>query len=392
MTVNVNRRRGGRVLTAGATAAIGFGGLVAATPVAVGSTHTPTVWHAHPDPTAEGVALTAVDADRSHDAWAVGQQFSVKHPNKPARAAVEHWNGKRWRGAKAPAGAMDLSSVSARSPKDVWAGGLHNVTDGPMVVWHFNGKKWKRITAKGLPHLNTGSVLAVKSHVWLVGVVDTGRPHGGAVIASYNAAAKKWTVLRADRGGGFFGVTALSATSAWAVGSTGQFGDGHPLISHWDGSTWTTQTFPDLDGQLLAVAAHSDTDVMAVGSHSGDVSSSMFTLQRVGDVWTPSNLSGHLGDLLTAVSAGPGTEYWGDAGGSSGAAAFYVRFVDGEWHAARGAYGTVKVASGRKYRVPQSFAVARVPHSNTTLSVGYGERFPPHHYPTYAAALESTTQ
>jgi hypothetical protein len=387
MRTRANSHRRRQLAMRAVVAVTGVGCLVTTAPAAIGNTHTPTVWTAHPDPTAEGVALVAVDADRALDAWAVGQHVSVKHPGR-VRAAVEHWDGERWRGAPPPSGAVDLSSVSSRSPKDVWVGGLRNENTGPIVVWHFNGKIWTRISSRGLPHLNSGNVLAAGSHVWLAGAVDTGRTDGGAVIATYLAKAKKWSVQRADRGGGFFGVTALSATSAWAVGSTSQYADdGHPLIAHWDGSSWTTKTFPDTDGELVAVAAHSDTEAMAVGN-----SSRRFTMNWDGAEWTPEPVSPDRGYVFTAVSAGPGTEYWAAVGGTSGGAAFHARFMAGQWRTVRGAQGSVEVASHRKYHDPDGFAVARVPNTTTTLSVGAGTRAGSHHLSTPAAALESTDQ
>jgi len=69
---------------------------------------------------------------------------------------------------------------------------------------------------------------------------------------------------------GFRGVTAFSATNVWAVGS---YADGtnasqHPLIEHWNGSSWTIAALPaqahpyayltavaGLPGKLLAVGA-----------------------------------------------------------------------------------------------------------------------------------------
>jgi hypothetical protein len=387
---------GARRLTIGLAAlAVATGGLLATNTLATASTHTPTVWHATPDPTAEGVGLTAVSADGSHDAWAVGVKVNPSHPTRAAKPAVEHWNGKGWQQATAPAEAVELDSVSAPASDDVWVSGLHSELNGPARVWHFNGRSWKQVASKGLPHLNTGSVQAVGSHIWLVGDVDPGRHDGGAVIATYDTSAKRWSVLRADHDGGFFGVTALSASSAWAVGSTNQYaGNGHPLIAHWDGTKWTTQAFPDIDGQLAGVAAHSDSDVMAVGTdhNQGTGAGSLMTMQWDGTHWTPTALSPHLGYLFSAVSAGPGSEYWAAAGGSSGGAAFHERFLDGAWHTVRGAQGSVKVASGRKYRDPIAVALARVPGTDKTLSVGYGTRAGTHHYPSPAAALESTTK
>src|ERR1700722_17097473 len=65
--------------------------------------------------------------------------------------------------------------------------------------------------------------------------------------------------------GGLLGVSALSGSNAWAVGSTGTA----TLILHWNGTTWTRVTAPSPGhlGRLTAVSAFSPSDVWAVGSY-----------------------------------------------------------------------------------------------------------------------------
>jgi hypothetical protein len=67
------------------------------------------------------------------------------------------------------------------------------------------------------------------------------------------------------------GVVALSASSAWAVGSTGEFGGEGTLIAHWNGKSWTRVHSPNpgRDIGLRSVAATSSRDVWAVGGVDG---------------------------------------------------------------------------------------------------------------------------
>ncbi len=60
-----------------------------------------------------------------------------------------------------------------------------------------------------------------------------------------------------------FGVAALSATDAWAVGD--DLATNGPLVEHWNGSAWRIAPTPSQLGSLVAVEALSATDVWAVG-------------------------------------------------------------------------------------------------------------------------------
>ena len=65
--------------------------------------------------------------------------------------------------------------------------------------------------------------------------------------------------------GGLLGVSALSGSNAWAVGSTGTA----TLILHWNGTAWTRVAAPSPGhlGRLTAVSAFSSSNVWAVGSY-----------------------------------------------------------------------------------------------------------------------------
>jgi hypothetical protein len=65
--------------------------------------------------------------------------------------------------------------------------------------------------------------------------------------------------------GGLLGVSAVSGSNAWAVGSTGTA----TLILHWNGTIWTSVPAPSPGhlGRLTAVSAYSPSDAWAVGSY-----------------------------------------------------------------------------------------------------------------------------
>lgn len=107
--------------------------------------------------------------------------------------------------------------------------------------------------------------------------------HGGTVPASGSVADAYLN-----------GVSADSATDAWAVGF---YYDGtgtteQPLILHWDGTGWAQVASPIPSGgseiQLQGVSAVSGTDAWAAGFYtpSGNAIRNTFALQWNGSNWT----------------------------------------------------------------------------------------------------------
>jgi hypothetical protein len=112
------------------------------------------------------------------------------------------------------------------------------------------------------------------------------------------------------------GVSADSATDAWAVGfyrdSTGR---ARPLIVRWDGTAWSQVTSPTPQGffTLAAVSAVSPTDVWAVGSvdNNADVQRSLI-MHWNGTAWSrvKSPNQGPGQNVLRGVSAVSATSAW----------------------------------------------------------------------------------
>src|SRR5580704_208718 len=101
------------------------------------------------------------------------------------------------------------------------------------------------------------------TNAWAVGSTGTGK----TLIVHWNG--KTWTQVpsAARAGSTFYGVAATSARSAWAVGSTA---NGKALIERWNGQAWTQVPSPaPAGGFLSSVAATSASNAWAVGS-AGD--------------------------------------------------------------------------------------------------------------------------
>ncbi len=111
------------------------------------------------------------------------------------------------------------------------------------------------------------------------------------------------------------GVSALSATQAWAVGThyDTTAGHYHTLIEHWNGTAWSVVASPNVgsgDSSLASVSAVSPSNVWAVGS-SYDTSHHTLIEHWNGTAWSVVT-SPDVGstDSLNSVSALSGSNVW----------------------------------------------------------------------------------
>jgi hypothetical protein len=148
-----------------------------------------------------------------------------------APAAASAATCQSWSGAQPPSPGADnnqLNAIAVLSACDAWTVGSFDSGSGSQtLIEHWNGHTWKQASS---PNLG-GS---------------TGRDTLG-------------------------GVTATSASNAWAVGGYDNGSTAETvLILHWNGSTWKPVTGPRLgtDNELFAVAASSRSSVWAVGDFS----------------------------------------------------------------------------------------------------------------------------
>jgi hypothetical protein len=89
----------------------------------------------------KGTAINIVQASplSPRDIWAVGI------PNAIGYNALLRYNGRSWRPARIPVG-DEIETVLALSDRDVWAVGRNvNLSPGPAVVLHWNGKHWRSL-------------------------------------------------------------------------------------------------------------------------------------------------------------------------------------------------------------------------------------------------------
>jgi hypothetical protein len=214
------------------------------------------------------LSLAAVSAS---DAWAVG-------PSHVNGSLVMHWNGTRWSRFLNPAGY--LSGVAARSATDVWAVGDGSPSPGlygqRTLVMHWNGRSWTKVPTPTPSSGGSFNAVAATSSgdAWAVG--QAGPKLGSSVpvaplIEQWNG--RKWTLQRTPSlpgGGRLSSVSAVSASDAWAVGSTGPQTGAQTLAEHWNGHAWSRMGSPNLAGAsssaFNSVIVISANNAWAVGS------------------------------------------------------------------------------------------------------------------------------
>ncbi len=265
---------------------------------------------ASPSPGTVSNQLHSVTAIDKNDVWAVGSSANG--------TLAEHWNGAGW--SVVPNGndvAYDdtFNAVSAVSSKDVWAVGSSTSGSGThqMLIEHWNGVAWTVVPAAASTHQYGDTLYATAAlsatNVWAVGTGSTIEQWDGARWSLAPRPASNPLPVPLD-GVTLFGIAAISPTNIWAVGGNGAHncaGVFPALIEHWDGKQWTAipHTPP---GVLYAVSADAANDVWAVGSGGNGT----FIMHFDGKQWATVNVGSPTGQYpqLNGVAAHSPSDVW----------------------------------------------------------------------------------
>jgi len=153
-----------------------------------------------------------------------------------------------------------LRAVAASSPGNAWALGQTWRTDSSRsmpVILHWNGRAWRQVPSPAPPgaFLNSVSVTS-PANAWVVGGYSADRSVGSTrpIALHWNGSAWRRVPVPAGAAAELTGVSATSASNAWAVG--GPLGGTTGFVLHWDGSSWTqVPSAPASAGEPIAVAA-----------------------------------------------------------------------------------------------------------------------------------------
>ncbi len=256
--------------------------------------------------------LLSVSAVSASDAWAVG--------NGGTATLTLHWNGTSWTKVASPSPGTfaSLAAVVAVSASDAWAVGSYRTSSGgnKTLILHWNGTSWTR-TPSPSPEVIDGSFLTGVSAVsatdaWAVGwYYGTGGENSNTLVLHWNGTS--WTRMPSPNPVhlGFNvlnSASALSASAVWAAGSI----DTGTLILRWNGTSWAHvpspgRAAPDV---LNGVSAVSASDAWAAGATAAGT----LLLHWNGTSWAhvPSPNPAQDGNfsLLNSVSAVSTSDAW----------------------------------------------------------------------------------
>jgi hypothetical protein len=190
-----------------------------------------------------------------------------------------HWNGKTWSQVKSPdPGACNyLNGISVLSAANAWAVGqtctfVFNTCH--TLILHCNDKTWSQVAspspgAGGFDPL-TGVSADSAADAWAVGYYCTTSSCATRNTLTLRWNGTAWSKVASPSPGSAIdklnGVTALSATDAWAVGAD-RTPSSHTLILHWNGTVWSQvlSPSPGTGDSLGDVAASATANAWAVG-------------------------------------------------------------------------------------------------------------------------------
>jgi hypothetical protein len=263
--------------------------------------------------------LNSVVQLASDDAWAVGEDYNLDV--QAYQTLVEHWDGSSWTIVPSPSRGTrydSLQSVVAVGPSDLWAVGVSQTSGSTIrnltLTEHWDGASWTIVPSPNRPQETSAWLLGVtavsSTDVWAVGF-----DHTGALAEHWNGAS--WSIVNTPNPGGALGdltsVDALGASDIWAVGNSRVPGQqSRTLTEHWNGASWTIVSSPSngtLNNFLAGVTALSLTDVWAVGTYAKDLglgfANRTITEHWDGTSWTivPSPNPGTDSDVLLGSAA-----------------------------------------------------------------------------------------
>jgi hypothetical protein len=282
--------------------------------------------------------FNAVAASSARQAWGVGYIDGV--------TLIERWNGKAWKSVRTlrlGPPSSDFYGVAATSAKNAWAVGYSPGENAVSLIAHWNGKSWKQVHSPNFAYTVLEGVAATSAkNAWAVGCAGCNGAPSTTLILRWNGS--KWKRVPSPspgaQGSTLYGVTAISATNAWAVGSADNEGTITTLILHWNGIKWTQVSSPSPASapQLNSVTATSSKNAWAVGwSNDGGTS---LILHWNGATWTqvpsPNPAGSGAGDdnqlqSVTATSAGNAWAVGSTQESLKGSKTFILRWTGSKW-------------------------------------------------------------
>jgi hypothetical protein len=218
--------------------------------------------------------------------------------------------------------ANSLNSVTALSVSSAWAvGSAYDVSLAAprTLVERWNGTRWSTVASPNATQFYNelyGVSASSATDAWAVGYANTRPEVNGwpskTVALHWNGTA--WSLATtpnpASQTNLLHAVKVFSPTNAWAVGYyyTSQ-ADSGALVLHWNGTTWTEVDVPEEATALYGISGTSASDIWAVGTGR---THQLATLHYNGATWseTPIADTGTVFAALYAVTAISPSDVW----------------------------------------------------------------------------------
>lgn len=258
--------------------------------------------------------LTGVSAVSGTDAWAVGYYGTFG-----LETVALHWDGTSWTEVATPdpgypSSSSTLYAVSALSATDAWAVGTYGNTEQTLVA-RWNGTSWALMSSPSPGGPQGSELLGVSTtsatSAWAVGCYGSSNASLGQQTLALRWNGSAWAQAPTPEpgvSGCLTSVTALSPSNAWAVGWTqaSLTGPRQTLVLHWNGSRWATVASPaETTGssELSGVSAISATDAWAAGYVSGAQGDTTLIRHWNGTRWATVASPSQGSSVLTSISA-----------------------------------------------------------------------------------------
>jgi len=240
-----------------------------------------------------------------------------------------------------------LVGVSADSPSDAWAVGNYSTPAVPYGAFlaHWNGTGWTKSPSPDPGAADGTSLLGVsavsRTDAWAVGSYTVTGHSDLPLILRWNGTRWHQVPSPVPAGGAdLYAVSAISPCDAWAVGIYDS-GKVKPFIVHWNGTRWTQLPAPSpgIGAILNAVSVRSATDAWAVGYYAVGAAGRLrsLALHWNGTSWTrvfspnPPTATGDVG--LLGVSTISPDDAWATGYAASGenASSLLLRWNGARW-------------------------------------------------------------
>jgi RHS repeat-associated protein len=246
-----------------------------------------TAWNTIPAPSTSSTMnnlLAGVTCVTASDCWAVGYALA---PGGSYQTLIEQYNGASWSIVTSPdAGTSTnnyLGGIACTSASSCSAAGYYYSTSAghdQTLIETYNGTTWSIATSPNANLSQDNLLKAISctsaSNCWADGYYVNASGIDQTLIEQYDGTS--WSVAASPNQGTsqsnvLVGLTCVSSSNCWAVGSDTPGIYDQTLIEEYSGATWSIVTSPNTStsqaNDLTAVTCTSSSNCWSVGHYSG---------------------------------------------------------------------------------------------------------------------------